>query len=71
MQGEPGGKVGVGEALASSWGPGIGPEIMGRGTFGPQQDPRSDEALKGWWGDSPPFHSPVFVRPINPGRPSR
>lgn len=39
---------------------GIGAEIMGAGKFGPpgwQDDPE----WRGWWGDEPPFHSPVFV----------
>jgi dihydrofolate reductase len=61
MHGKPGGGVGVDEALASSWGPGIGAEIMGRGKFGPQRGPWSDEAWKGWWGENPVFHTTVFV----------
>ena len=39
---------------------GVGAEIMGAGKFGPpgwQRDP----AWRGWWGEEPPFHSPVFV----------
>jgi dihydrofolate reductase len=61
MHGEPGGSAGVDEAFASSWGPGIGAEIMGRNKFGPQRGPWTDEEWKGWWGDDPPFHTPVFV----------
>ena len=60
--GEPGGGgAGVDEAFASNWGPGIGVEIMGRNKFGPQRGPWEDEEWKGWWGDDPVFHTPVFV----------
>jgi dihydrofolate reductase len=61
MHGEPGGSTGVDEALASNWGPGIGAEIMGRNKFGPQRGPWADKEWQGWWGDNPPFHTPVFV----------
>jgi dihydrofolate reductase len=61
MQGEPAGSMGVDEAFASQWGPGIGAEIMGRNKFGPQRGPWPDEHWRGWWGESPPFHTPVFV----------
>jgi dihydrofolate reductase len=61
MQGEPGGSTGVDDAFASNWGPGIGAEIMGRNKFGPQRGQWIDEAWRGWWGDDPPFHTPVFV----------
>src|SRR6185437_7686724 len=40
---------------------GIDAEIMGRNKFGPQRGPWADEDWKGWWGDDPPFHTPVFV----------
>jgi dihydrofolate reductase len=60
-QGEPGGSTGVDDAFASNWATGIGVEIMGRNKFGPQRGPWSDEEWKGWWGDDPPFHTPVYV----------
>ena len=69
MQGEPGGSTGADDALASNWGPGIGAEIMGRNKFGPQRGPWEDESWQGWWGDDPPFHTPVFVLTHHP-RPS-
>jgi dihydrofolate reductase len=59
--GDPGGSTGVDEAFASAWGTGVGVEIMGRNKFGPQRGPWTDEAWNGWWGDNPPFHTPVFV----------
>ena len=61
MQGQQGGSAGVDDAFASNWGPGIGAEIMGRNKFGPQRGPWADEEWQGWWGDEPPFHTPVFV----------
>lgn len=39
----------------------IGAEIMGRNKFGPQRGPWDNHDWTGWWGDSPPFHTPVFV----------
>ena len=38
----------------------VGAEIMGRGKFGGGPGPW-DDAWRGWWGDDPPFHMPVFV----------
>ncbi len=60
-QGDPVGGTGVDDAFASNWDQGIGAEIMGRNKFGPQRGPWVDEEWKGWWGDDPPFHTPVFV----------
>jgi dihydrofolate reductase len=37
-----------------------GAYIMGRNMFGPK-DLQSDPSWKGWWGDTPPYHAPVFV----------
>jgi dihydrofolate reductase len=61
MQGEHGGTAGIDDAFASQWNTGIGAEIMGRNKFGHQRGPWTDEEWKGWWGDNPPFHTPVFV----------
>jgi dihydrofolate reductase len=61
IHGDSGGSFGVDEAFASNWGTGIGAEIMGRNKFGPQRGPWADEEWKGWWGDNPVFHTPVFV----------
>jgi dihydrofolate reductase len=59
--GELGGTTAVDEAFASQWAGGIGVEIMGRNKFGPQRGPWVDDEWKGWWGDNPPFHTPVYV----------
>jgi len=39
----------------------IGAWILGRNMFGPVRGPWPDDAWKGWWGDTPPYHVPVFV----------
>ncbi|GAA2706721.1 dihydrofolate reductase family protein [Actinoplanes palleronii] len=66
MQGKDGGSEGVDNAYAAAWGPGIGAEIMGRNKFGPQRGAWLDEEWQGWWGDNPPFHTPVFVLTHHP-----
>jgi dihydrofolate reductase len=40
---------------------GIGATIMGRNMFGPIRGEWADSDWKGWWGDNPPYHCPVFV----------
>lgn len=35
--------------------------ILGRNMFGPIRGPWTDDAWRGWWGENPPFHTPVFV----------
>ena len=66
MHGMEGGTTGVDDAFASKWGRGIGAEIMGRNKFGPVRGPWTDEEWKGWWGEEPPFHTPVFVLTHHP-----
>jgi len=66
MQGGDGGSTGVDDAFAHQWGPGIGAEIMGRNKFGHQRGPWTDEEWRGWWGENPPFHTPVFVLTHHP-----
>jgi dihydrofolate reductase len=55
------GTRGVDDAFAAATNQGIGAEIMGRRKFGPQQGPWEDGSWRGWWGEEPPFHSPVVV----------
>ena len=69
MQGGVDGTTGIDDAFASKWSTGIGAEIMGRNKFGPQRGPWADETWKGWWGDNPPFHTPVFVLTHHPRPP--
>ena len=58
---EPGGTRGLDDYFTREFSRNIGAEIMGRNKFGPQRGPWQDEEWKGWWGDEPPFHTPVFV----------
>ena len=44
----------------------IGATIMGRNMFGPIRGPWTDESWRGWWGENPPFHHPVFVLTHHP-----
>ena len=39
----------------------VGAWVLGRNMFGPVRGPWPDEQWKGWWGDTPPYHVPVFV----------
>lgn len=56
-------------ALSTTWGQWIGAEIMGRGKFGPQTGPWSDDDWRGWWGDEPPFRTPCIVLTHHPRPP--
>jgi len=58
---DPGGSRGLDDYLTRDFARNIGAEIMGRGKFGPQRGPWQDHDWEGWWGDEPPFHTPVFV----------
>ncbi len=61
MHGQPGGETGADDDLAAKAFEGIGAWILGRKMFGPVRGPWPDESWKGWWGDEPPYHTPVFV----------
>lgn len=62
MHGSEGGEDGgVDDAFADRAHRGVGAWIMGRNMFGPVRGPWPDEDWRGWWGDDPPFHGPVFV----------
>ena len=39
----------------------VGAWILGRNMFGPVRGPWQDDSWKGWWGEEPPYHVPVFV----------
>ena len=58
---DPGGSRGLDDYFTRDFSHGIGAEIMGRNKFGPQRGPWADHEWQGWWGDEPPFHTPVFV----------
>jgi dihydrofolate reductase len=58
---EPGGSRGLDDYFVRDFARNIGAEIMGRNKFGYQRGPWEDLEWQGWWGDEPPFHTPVFV----------
>src|SRR4051794_40098325 len=56
-----GGETGIDDSVAQKSFEGVGSWILGRNMFGPVRGPWPDESWKGWWGDNPPYHVPVFV----------
>ncbi|MEZ5376832.1 MAG: hypothetical protein R2733_10010 [Acidimicrobiales bacterium] len=58
---DPGGTRGLDDYFTRDFTHNIGAEIMGRGKFGPQTGPWDDHEWLGWWGDTPPFRTSVFV----------
>lgn len=61
MQGLGNGETGIDNDIAKEGFAGIGAWIIGRHMFGPVRGPWPDESWKGWWGEEPPYHTPVFV----------
>ena len=61
MVGKPGGEEGIDNAFALRGFENVGAWILGRNMFGPVRGGWGDESWKGWWGDTPPYHVPVFV----------
>lgn len=61
MCGLEGGETGIDNDIASQGFTGIGAWILGRNMFGPVRGPWPDDSWKGWWGEEPPYHTPVFV----------
>jgi dihydrofolate reductase len=69
MQGQPGGSTGIDDEWARRGMANVGAWIMGRNMFGPVRGPWPDESWKGWWGEEPPYHVPVFVLTHHPRKP--
>jgi dihydrofolate reductase len=69
MHGLGDGETGVDNAMALQGFSGIGAWILGRNMFGPVRGPWPDDSWKGWWGDEPPYHTPVFVLTHHPRAP--
>jgi dihydrofolate reductase len=61
IHGQGGGTQGVDNGLAVQSFENIGAWILGRNMFGPVRGPWNGDSWKGWWGDNPPYHTPVFV----------
>ena len=61
MFGGDGGTTGIDDDFAARGFYNIGAWILGRNMFGPVRGPWPDDSWKGWWGENPPYHTPVFV----------
>jgi dihydrofolate reductase len=69
MHGQTDGESGVDNEMAELGFSGFGAWILGRNMFGPVRGPWLDDSWRGWWGEEPPYHTPVFVLTHHP-RPS-
>ena len=69
MFGQDGGTTGIDEDFAARGFENVGAWILGRNMFGPTRGDWPDEDWKGWWGDNPPYHCPVFVLTHHPRAP--
>lgn len=61
LLGNGGGAMGVDDDYTARGFANIGAWILGRNMFGPIRGAWPDQGWKGWWGDNPPYHTPVFV----------
>ena len=61
LHGQSGGAGGTDNEFAARSFENVGAWILGRNMFGPVRGPWGDESWKGWWGENPPYHTPVFV----------
>jgi dihydrofolate reductase len=61
MHGEKGGEVDASTPVVERWFENIGATVMGRNMFGGGPGPWGEDPWRGWWGEEPPFHHPVFV----------
>ena len=61
MFGQEGGETGVDDDFVVRGFENVGAWILGRNMFGPVRGPWPDETWRGWWGENPPYHTPVFV----------
>lgn len=61
IHGKDGGTLGVDDDFVARGFENVGAWIIGRNMFGPVRGPWLDEHWKGWWGEKPPYHTPVFV----------
>ena len=59
--GKEGGTTGLDDDFAARGFQNVGAWILGRNMFGPVRGPWPDMNWKGWWGDNPPYHFPVFI----------
>jgi len=64
--GQDGGTTGLDDEIAARSFENVGAWILGRNMFGPVRGPWPNDAWKGWWGDTPPYHCDVFVLTHHP-----
>jgi len=64
--GKEGGDTGIDDDFAARGFRNVGASILGRNMFGPVRGRWPDDEWKGWWGDTPPYHTPVFVLTHHP-----
>jgi dihydrofolate reductase len=65
-----GGEVNASTSVVEELQSNVGATVMGRNMFGGGPGPwRKDPPWNGWWGDNPPFHTPVFVLTHHPREP--
>jgi len=73
IQGETGGTspgtTGTDNEMAAKAFENVGAWIIGRNMFGPVRGPWLDESWRGWWGNNPPYHVPVYVLTHHPRAP--
>jgi dihydrofolate reductase len=61
VHGQIGGATGIDNDFAGRSFENVGAWILGRNMFGPVRGPWKDDSWRGWWGENPPYHTPVFV----------
>ena len=61
MHGQSGESESIDNQFAAQSFENVGAWILGRNMFGPVRGPWEGDSWKGWWGDDPPYHTPVFV----------
>jgi dihydrofolate reductase len=61
ISGKSGGTVGIDNDFAARSFENVGAWVIGRNMFGPVRGRWPDDSWRGWWGENPPFHTPVFV----------
>lgn len=66
MFGQEGGSTGIDDGFLAKATENIGASILGRNMFGPVRGPWVGDEWRGWWGDNPPYHTPVFVVTAHP-----
>lgn len=69
MSSSPSGTAGIDDEFARRSFDNVGAWIMGRNMYGPVRGGWPDDSWRGWWGENPPFHVPVFVLTHHPRDP--